>query len=677
MARHDTTERQHRQGLREAHKHLDRGNLEGLLPVLLRLPRPLREELLPRGAALFRKAVQQEHGRGAWGPLSTLAARADAEPGLVERGVEPEEARASYWPLVWAAGRAREWERARRLWQPLAETARVRTPLLAAAMEGWLGTQGAPPLEILSPALERLRSVDSRLGVEPPRSSPVPLPPPRSLAEVEGALLALRAREPFPVFASRAEAWARAAPAEVARAVWELAGQLAARELWIRAAEGQGHASLSEPALLLARAVREGGAPQALSTPTLQALRVVAAGFAQAVVARVEEAEPLCALAQAAALQPAVEPWVPQAVSAIRFAGEALPRALGLYQALLPRLVDAPLWARALLSWSEHHPQASSAPGWLQEGLSRLLATQAPALLSWLRGATPSERIQLARCVASTFAPSRVEAWVEACWEGADEELRYVLSEAILILLQLSQERQGARQLEQQLEQRLRSAQSVAEVGKVWAEIERLIEEPPPTTAKLTGEVLRTWLRFAPRMLPYRLEFLQQAVRQASSDTEAWKAAMRYLEAHPGDTGHMETLRALDLLGREPLARRVLERWLERRAAQVPALANAALTAGRMSAPCKYLHPLLEAFMQALVEQPPSEHPEVVRQAQALARKHGYRLRRGKVLRERPVPGPPARRVPRKKKKKKPAAEEGAPPQGTLFPPQDEGRERE
>jgi hypothetical protein len=678
MARHDHTERQHRQWLREAHKHLDRGNLEGLLPALLRLPPPLREELLPRGAALFRKAVQQEHSRGAWGPLSTLAARADTEPALVERGVEPEEAWASYWPLVWAAGHAHEWQRAQRLWQPLAEAVRARAPLLAAALESWLGAQGAPQPEALSPALERLRSVDSRLGVEPPRSR-VSLPPPRSLAEVEGALLALRALEPFPVFASRAEAWARAAPAEVARAVWELAGLLAARELWIRAAEGKERAALSEPALLLARAVREGGAPQALSAPTLQALRVVAAGLAQAVVSRADEAEPLCALAQAAALQPAVEPWVLQAVSGIRFAGEALPRALGLYQAILARVVDAPLWARALLSWCAHNPQASSAPGWLQEGLGRLLATQASPLLSWLRGAAPSERKELTGCVASTCAPSLVESWVEACWQGADEELRHVLSEAILILLDRSRERQGERQLERELEQRLRGAQSVKDVERLFEEVERLLEEPVPPKAKLTADGLRTWRRFAPRVLPYRVEFLKEAVRHASSDTEAWEAAVRYLEAHPGNTGHMEALRALDLFGREALARRVLERLLERCAANVLALAEAAVAAGRVGISCKYLHPLLESFMLAMAEQPPSAQAEAVQQARALAGKHGFQLSKRKAARGKRASGTPARRAPRSKKKK-PAAEDVAPPkepegspQGNLFPPPSEG----
>lgn len=660
MARHDHTERQHRQWLREAHKHLDRGSLEGLLPVLLRLPPPLREELLPRGAALFRKAVQREYSRGAWGPLSTLAARADTEPALVERGAEPQEARASYWPLVWAASRTSEWERAWRLWQPLAEEARARAPLLAVAMEGWLRAQGAPPPEALSPALERLSAVDSRLGIEPPRSH-VPLPPPRSLAEVEGALLALRAREPFPAFASHAEAWARAAPTEVARAVWELAGQLAARELWIRAAEGKGRAWLSEPALLLARAVREGGAPQALSAPTLQALRVVAAGLAQAAISRTDEAEPLCALAQAAVLLPTVEPWVPQAVSGIRFEAEALPRALGLYQALLARGVDAPLWARALLSWSEHNPESSSAPGWLQEGLSQLLATQASALLSWLHGAEPSERSQLASCVASTFTPARVEAWVEACWVGADEELRHELSEAILTLLDRSRERQGERQLERQLEQRLRGAQTMKDVERVWEDLQRLIEAPFPATAKLGADGLRILHRFAPRVLTYRIELLSEVVRHASSDAEARAAVERYLEAHPGDTGHLEALKTMDLLEQGALARGVLDHWLKRCAADVLALANAALAARQGGMPCRYLHPLLEAFMWALAEQPPSKQAGAVKQARELARKHGFRLRRRKAASGRRASGTPAQRAPRRRKK--PAAQDAAPPE--------------
>jgi hypothetical protein len=630
MARNDREERQHRRWREDARKHLSRGDLEGTLSALLRLPPPLREELLPLSAALFRQVVQEQHRRGAWGLLSTLAARAEAEPGLVERGVEAEEARATYWPLLWAAGRAREWARAQRLWRPLAVAAQERAPRLAAAVDAWLSAQGAPSSEAVLPFLAALSPVDSRLGVEPTRTRTA-LPAPRSMAEVEGAVLALCATEPFAVFASRVETWAREASAEVARAVWELAGQLAARELWLRATAGQGAVALSQPTLLLARAVREGEASQVLSEPALQALRLVSSGLPREGVSRAEEAEAWCALAHSAALYLDARPWVVRAVSGIRFSGPAVPRALRLHEALLALVPDVALWARAMLSWSEWEPEAPTAPGWLQESLRRLLSMELSALRAWLKGAIPSEREDLIDAVASTYAPELVEAWVDACWEGADEELRRVLSGAISTLLDRSRVKQSGRRMERLL----RGAQGPEDVFRILTQVEGAVEEVQ-AVMKLPPEGLRTWRRFASRVLPYQVEFLEVAVRQAASDAEAWEAAERYLEAHSGDTGHIEVLRTMEVLGRGALARRVLTRWVERRASDVRALAEAALAAERMGTPCEYLHPLLEAFMRALAEQPPAESvTKAMKQAQALARKHGYRLRKRRAPRKK------------------------------------------
>lgn len=631
MARHDREERQHRRWLEDAHKHLTRGDLDGMLPALLRLPPALREEVLPRGAVLFRRAVQEQHRRGAWGVLSTLAARADAEPGLVERGGEAAEAQATYWSLVWAAGRAREWARAQRLWLPLAAAARERAPRLAVALESWLSTQGAPTPEAVAPVLGALANLDSRLGIEPVRAR-ASLPPPRSLAEVEEAVLALCASEPFPVFASRVEGWAREAPAEVAGAVWALTGQLAARELWLRAEVGKGLAALSQPALLLARAVREGGAPPALSAATIQALRVVAAALPREGLSRKEEAEAWCALAHASALHPEARAWVVQGVSGVRFSGEAVPRVLRLYEALLALALDVALWAWAFRAWNEEEPEASSAPTWLQEGLRRLIATQAPALVAWLNGAMRPEREELVEAVASTCPPDLVESWVEACWESAHEEVRSELSEAVSILLDRSRLRKEGRKLEQVL----RGARSEEELLEVLTEVDGVLKQAQ-AAMKLSAEGLRIWHRFASRVLTYQVEFLEVAVRQASSDAEAWEAAERYLEAHPGDAGYVEVLRTMELSDRKELAARVLAQWLGRRANDVQALAKAVVAAERMGTPCEYLHPVMEAFLRALEEHKPSESSEVVRQAQALARAHQVRLRK--------------RRAPRKKKK--------------------------
>jgi hypothetical protein len=637
MARHDHEEGRHRRWLEDARKYLRRGDLEGALPALLRLPPPRRDELLPHAAALFRRAVEEQHRRGAWGGLGGLAARVEAEPGLVEQGVDPEEARALYWPLMWAAGRAREWTRAQRLWEPLAKTVRERAPRLAEAVEAWISTQGAPAIEVVAPVLASLPSLDSRLGIEPVRPR-VAVPAPRSKAEVEGAVLALAAIEPFPVFARRTDAWAREAPAEVARAVWELAGQLAARELWLRAAADKEVTALAEPASFLARAAREAGASEVLSGLVLQALRVLTARLPHKALSRAEEAEAWCSLAQAAALQPEARPWVLQAVSELRFSEGALPQALRLYEALLALSLDAALWARAFLAWGERHPDAHLAPRWLQEGLRQLIATQAPALVAWLQKAGASESTALMEAVASTCAPEWVESWVEACWEGADKPLRRLLSGAIVILMDRTRDKKAMRRMER----KVLSARSLEEAARILLGGEGL-EEAAEDWGKLPAEGLRIWRRFAPRMLTYDAEFLNEAVRQAFSPAEAWEAVERYLEANGEDVAYLEALQATEMGGREDLSKRVLARWLERRSGDVQALAEAAVAGERIGIPCKYLHPMLESFLLAVAAQPSSTASAAVKQAQALAREHKVRLRKRKASRKKATTTPTER----------------------------------
>lgn len=645
MPRHDHEEGRHRRWLEDARKYLRRGDLEGALPALLRLPPPRRDELLPHAAALFRKAVEEQHRRGAWGGLGELAARAEAEPGLVERGASPEEARALYWPLMWAAGRARAWARAQKLWGFLATTARESAPRLAAAVEAWIVTQGVPASEAVAPALACLPPVDARLGIEPARPHAA-VSAPRSMAEVEQAVLALCAIEPFPVFARRIEAWAREAPAEVAQAVWELAGQLAARELWLRAASDKEVTALSEPASLLARAAHAAGASEALPGLVLQALRVLTARLPHTGLSRAEEAEAWCSLAQAAALQPDARPWVIQAVSELRFSERALPRALRLYEALLPLSVNAALWARAFLAWDERHPDGHLAPRWLQEGLRQLIATQAPALLAWFQKAENSESTALMEAVAFSCPPELVESWVDACWEGADEPLRRLLSGAIVILLDRTRDKKAKRRMER----KVLSARSLEEVARILFGGEDQ-EEAARDWGELSTEGLRIWRRFVPRMLTYDAEFLNEAVRQASSPAEAWAAVERYLEANRGDTAYLEALQATDMAGREELAQRVLARWIERCSGHAQALAEAAVAGERMGLPCKYLHPVLKSFLVAAAAQPSSDPSAAVKQAQALARGHRVQVRKRKASRKKAATAP-TERVSRLKRKR-------------------------
>lgn len=643
MARHDRQEGQRRRWLEDARKYLGRGDLESALPSLLRLPPPMRDELLPRAAALFRAAVEEQHQHGAWGRLGTLAARAEAEPGLVERGVALEQAQALYWPLMWGAGRAREWARAERLWQPLAATVRARAPGLATAIEAWLSSQGAPPSELVAPALACLPPVDTRLGIELARPRPA-VTPPRSVAEVEGAVLALCALEPFPVFASRVEAWAREVSSEVARAVWELAGALAARELWLRAAAGKDTVALQEPASLLARAARGAESSEALSVQVLQALRVVTAKLPSTGLSSAEEAEAWCTLAQAAALQPEFRPWVVQAVSEIRFVKGALPRALRLHEALLALTADVALWARAFLAWDALNPEALLAPGWLQQSLRQLIDTQGPGLLAWLRKAEEPDLSALIEGVAITCPLELVESWVEACWEGATEALRRKLSGAVIILLDRTRDKKAKRRMEH----KLRSARTPEEAARMLLELEGW--QATKEWEALPAEGLRIWRRFSPRMLPYDAEFLNEAMHQASSEAEAWEAIERYLAAQTGHPAFIEALQAAARRGREPLCQRVLARWMERCAGEAQALAEAAVAGERMGLACHHLHPVLEAFLRALEAQPAAASAAVVEQARAVTRGHKVRLRKRRAPRKKAA-ATSSERAPRRKRK--------------------------
>jgi hypothetical protein len=152
-------------------------------------------------------------------------------------------------------------------------------------------------------------------------------------------------------------------------------------------------------------------------------------------------------------------------------------------------------------------------------------------------------------------------------------------------------------------------------------------------------------------MLTYDAEFLTEAVRQASLLTEAWEAVERYLEANRGDTAYLEALQATDMAGREELSQRVLAQWIKQRSGEVQALAEAAVAAERMGLPCKYLHPVLKSFLQAMAAQPSSAPSAAVKQAQELARGHRVQLRKRKASREKAATAP-TERVSRPKRKR-------------------------
>jgi hypothetical protein len=196
--------------------------------------------------------------------------------------------------------------------------------------------------------------------------------------------------------------------------------------------------------------------------------------------------------------------------------------------------------------------------------------------------------------------------------------------------------------VKQELERLLRGADSVEEA-------ERLLEEggalqQAAALMKLSPEGLRIWRRFAPRMLTYQVEFLNEAMVQASTDAEAWEAATRYLDAHKSDLAYLDVLLAMDGTGREELSERARARWLEQRSKDVQALAEAVVACERRGAPMKHLRPMLEAFLLAYSQQPPAVPSPAVKHAQKLARAHGVRLRKPKASKKEPSKTPVKRK---------------------------------
>jgi hypothetical protein len=167
----------------------------------------------------------------------------------------------------------------------------------------------------------------------------------------------------------------------------------------------------------------------------------------------------------------------------------------------------------------------------------------------------------------------------------------------------------------------------------------------------LSGEGLRIWRRFGSRMLTYDADLLREAVEQATSSAEAWEVAERYLKANSGDAAYVDALNALELGGRKELTERVLGQWLERCAGSPQALAEAGLAGSAMGLPCRYLHPVLAAFLEALAGQTPvAPISPAVMEACELARVHEVKRPRRKASRKKAAGAAPKRRAsPRRK----------------------------
>ncbi|MHB8874234.1 MAG: DUF6109 family natural product biosynthesis protein, partial [Myxococcaceae bacterium] len=425
-------------------KGLARKDAERAATALLKLSPEERTGLLPAVAALVRGDIAAAHGRGDWSRLGFWAARADREPRLLgDGGAQAAEAR---WPLVWAAGRGKDFPRALRLWQPLHSELRERGPVLAGAVDAWLLSEGRPGPEALA-GVPRAPPPDQRLGYEPVRKR-APIARPDCVAAVEQAVLACCALEPWPVFAETARGWVERSSPEVGLAVRVLAGRLAVREQLRRtAACGRGP---SAPAVLLAALAKPPEALAALATEVLVSFRLLASAGRGRPFESEEEARPFCALAEVAFGLPAQRLLVTEAVVGRLFGAGAARAGLRLLERILAASNQPALALKALRLWSLARSEGPAAPAWLAQAWRRLAGGEPGALTALLARQEPKEARETLQLASDSLPLDLGEAVIDALWAGATPELRHQLAEMVRALVARSWvESEGRRVLRQ------------------------------------------------------------------------------------------------------------------------------------------------------------------------------------------------------------------------------------
>ncbi len=612
MARPNREERQRQQALQDLSTGLARGDAERAVSALLRLPAPERASGLADVAPLFRATVAREFRAGSWSRLVFYAARAEREPRLLAENAAAEDEREAHWALMWGAARSREWARAR---LHLSAVAAHLPPRLAAAIQAYLAADGAPEPELFlalrPPPPER--PADPRLGYDPGQraasrnaSARAPVGP----EEVEPAVLASRALLGSAEFVVAMERWADGVPPGLAPALLTLAARLIAGEVCARFVAG---APAWEPARAVARFFRRLGAPAELAAEATLALRAAgAAARERSEGLGREEALSFAEIVGAAALLPGLRGAAVALAAHTPFAIEARSIALDMLKELCELPDGSPLLLKALGVWATRAEPGACPPPWIERGFTQLLDRQGE-LARCLRE-VPLRTQQAAVVTApASLRVADAERFLDQAWSWADDGAKQALLDGFDELLSRVRATQGRPPaLPPALLQGL-LLEMAAEMGMEpnEGELREMLDSPmgrqlarrmmagamPETGERLPEEARRLWDRFAERIVPYRISYLETALENSKGKVERDRAAERYLGDRSGDA--LTMLEAIRSAEREecPRASKVmLERLVGRLKGDRDGLARALLEAGRLCLRRGIREPLARAF---------------------------------------------------------------------------------
>lgn len=558
-------------GTDNVEKGIRRGDAEVALQALLRLAPPERAPFIEQVGALFRVAVQADHRARNWSKLMSWASRAERIPGLEGLPGSPEFF-ATHWALTWGAVKTKEWDRARRWWQPLSPVLRQQAPAFAAALEAVV-SGGATP-EVVAPFLTAPSPDDPRLGKEPKRRH-LEWKAPTSAEDVERTLLSMVGREPWGVFAANVTQWAPLANEASRGRMLELAGHLATRETVKRLASSQAHPG--EPAVLLRFAVESLGAPASLADEALLVFRMLAARMPREVRA-VAAAREFTQGALAASAYEALRPLVGAVLTRLTFTPEAAGPVLKLIDHLLGQQPDVALLGKALLLLSNFGPEGADAhrpSPVLVRAFSTTITTDAAALGRWFDGLTPQQRKGLAGWMSFVLPVELVQAFVPAAWPwvapAARKELVWVVENVLL---------------------RLRDLHLTSDLDDLddWLDDDDPLEGPLPPQARPFWNAVRDLV------LPEDLVFLPFALREARGE--------RPLELVTRALGEKPTIEKLigawDLLRRDKhpaaLTKHVEAQIFQRHGRDLHALIHGVMEAQRLALPVALKRKLAEAL---------------------------------------------------------------------------------
>ena len=598
----DDEDKRVRRAREQIDKALARQDVELAVDAVMALDKAARKPLLTLVSPLLRRRLPDLQQARAWARLHTLAARAEQEPRLLTQEADDAALAAARWPLFLACMRARDFARAGRYWQSLADYVASSAPGLARALRAWIDGQGQIDSSCLADlALDRmpgLAALDPCLATQAP-SRPRPALPaaPASTAQVEDALCSLFATQPLSIVTDTLRAWLDNAPTPLAKALRTQAGSLATRDLLFRASAGT---SLAEAGQALARMAE--GAADDLAEGLLLATRLLIVSVLTQ-KARPGEAEALEAVVAALVRTTELEGVVDiLAHDLARVPGMAF-LALHICQGVLSRADTLPgerlfaLWAQALDLNAPHDDVDeddllnSPGPAWLQAA-TRMVCKRGKALAAYLDEIEPAARDDLLDDLVWGQPCELVVDLIDAVWNDASEGTRRVLAATIPTLITMAEDASM---------DRLAGSRSLGQL----AAIERIASAAAaadPDLPFLGAGGLVLWRRLGPRALPYHVGLLPFALSQARhadqriasvkayigdrTDIEAWLEAMRELAR-----GDSEILPPLI----DETSRLMIERFWDDRIALARGLAYAA----RFGAPWRHLRTLAHAYQRA------------------------------------------------------------------------------